>query len=65
MLRLFFIPLLLLLVSCNDEPEPKFCAAGVTCCNKIKWDKEGYTLTECPDSNVKEIINASNIIIYE
>lgn len=33
-------------------------------CNKINWANKGYTLTEC-DSRVKEIINATNIIIYE
>jgi hypothetical protein len=67
MQKLYFILLLLLLMSCNKTNEKTygFCAANVGCCSKIKWDKVGYTLTDCRSENIKEILNATNIVIYE
>jgi hypothetical protein len=54
-------------MSCNKTNEKTygFCAANVGCCSKIKWDKVGYTLTDCRSENIKEILNATNIVIYE
>jgi hypothetical protein len=64
--------ILLLVSSCNrtDTSINKIDQLHVTfrnsyiSCNKINWKDKGYTLTDC-DMEVKEVINATNIIIYE
>ena len=66
MRRLYFTLPLLLLMSCNQEEKKYgFCVHNVSCCAKLKWDKRGYTLTECRSTNIKEVINATNIVVYE
>ena len=63
--------ILLLVSSCNDSPpvnrKDQFHVTwqrSYISCNKINWRDKGYTLTDC-DMGVKEVINATNIIIYE
>jgi hypothetical protein len=59
-------------MSCNDatpkEKNELFCVSAanrMVCCKKILWGAYSTkSLSEC-NQDVKEVINATNIIIYE
>ena len=69
MQKLYFIPLLLLFMSCSNPDLKKGFHTSyknrTVICKKLLFDRANqYKLTQC-DEGVKEIINAVNIIIYE